>query len=141
MSNKINMTFFNAYIELDKVCAQSLGVNKGGVTTYINRLVELRLAPGRNDVLPKLLAYRKIRNIIAHEENAFAVVNDVTKKDVQWLNRFAKSVARKRDPVSQYNRKAHRYSIWKKVRLIFFALLILLVASAVVLGLKTIGII
>lgn len=141
MSNKINMSFFNAYIELDKICAQSLGVTRGGINTYINRLVELRFAPRRNDVLPKLLNYRKKRNIIAHEENSFAEVKDITKKDVQWLNRFAKSVARKRDPVSQYNRKAHRYSIWKRVRLIFFALLILLVASAVVLGLKTIGII
>ena len=141
MSNKINMSFFNAYIELDKICAQSLGVKKGGVTTYINRLVELRFAPGRNDVLPKLLNYRKLRNIIAHEEGSFSDVKEITKKDVQWLNRFAKSVARKRDPVSQYNRKARRYALWKKLRFIFFAIIILAVAGAIIFALKSIGLI
>lgn len=141
MSNKINMSFFNAYIELDKICAQSLGVKRGGVNTYINRLVELRFAPGRNDVLPRLLNYRKLRNIIAHEENSFVEVKEITKKDVQWINRFAKSVARKRDPVSKYNRKARRYSIWKKVKFVLIALLTLAVAGAIILALKSFGII
>ena len=139
--SKINMSFFNAYIELDRVCEQSLGVKRGGVSTYINRLVELRFAPGRSEVLPKLLKYRKIRNIIAHEENAFSDVTEITKNDVKWLNRFAKSVSRKRDPVSVYNRRARRYAIWKKVRFLFFAILILLGVAGIVFALKTFSII
>ena len=141
MSNKINMAFFNAYIELDKACEQSLGVKRGGVNTYINRLVELRFAPGRSEILPRLLNYRKIRNVIAHEENAFSDVNEVTKKDVQWLNRFAKSVLRKRDPVSQYSRRARRYAIWRKIRFVLFALILLMAAGAIIFGLKFFNII
>lgn len=131
MSNKVNTAFFNAYIELDKACEQSLGVKRGGINTYINNLVELRFAPGRSDVLPKLIQYRKIRNIIAHEENAMSRLGDVTKKDVQWLNRFAKTVSRGKDPVSVYNRKSRRYSLWRKLRFVIFAVLILAVLGAV----------
>ena len=141
MSNKINMAFFNAYIELDKVCEQSLGVKRGGINTYINNLVEMRFAPGRSDVLPRLLQYRKIRNVIAHEENAFSEVTEVTKKDVQWLNRFAKTVSRKKDPVSVYIRKSRRYSVWRKIRVIFLAVVVLAIIGGIVFALKSLGII
>ena len=41
---------------------------------------------------------------------------EVTKADVKWLHRFAKSVALKTDPVSRYERKATHYAIWRKFR-------------------------
>ncbi len=131
MSSKINMSFFKAYIELDKACADRLGVERNGVSAYINSLVELRFAPERSEVLPRLIKYRKARNIIAHEDGAIDQLDELTKDDVKWLNRFAKTVSGKRDPISRYERKARRYSIWKKVKIV---LIILLVAAVAVCG-------
>lgn len=130
MANKINMSFFKAYIDLDKACADRLGVDRNGVSTYINSLVEMRFAPDRSEVLPRLIKYRKARNIIAHEQNAMDELDELTKSDIQWLNRFAKSVSHKRDPISRYERKARRYAIWKKVK----GVLIILFALALVAG-------
>ena len=131
MSSKINMSFFKAYIELDKVCADRLGVERNGVSAYINSLVELRFAPERSEVLPRLIKYRKARNIIAHEDGAIDQLDELTKDDIKWLNRFAKSVSHKRDPISRYERKARRYSIWKNVKIV---LIIFLVAAVAVCG-------
>ena len=129
--NKTNMTFFNAYIELDKACERLLDVSRGGASAYINKLAELRFAPERSEVLPKLLKYRKIRNIIAHEEGAFAELEEITKADIKWLNRFTASVNKKRDPISRYNRKAKWYAIWKNVKVVLVALLFLAIAIVV----------
>ena len=131
MGSKINMSFFKAYIELDEACAKKLGVEKSGVSAYINRLVELRFAPDRGEVLPRLIKYRKMRNIIAHEDGAFDKLDEITKADVQWLSRFAKTVSRKRDPVSRYERKARRYAIWKKIKIILIILLLIAILCGV----------
>lgn len=130
--NKTNMTFFNAYLELDKACAVLLEVSRGGASAYINRLAELRFVPERSEVLPKLIQYRKLRNIIAHEEGAFEELEEITKADIKWLNRFTASVNKKRDPISRYERKARRYAAWKKVKVVLIALLLLIIAFAVV---------
>ena len=129
--NKLNMTFFNAYLELDKACANLLEVSRGGASAYINKLAELRFAPERSEVLPKLLKYRKLRNIIAHEEGAFAELEEITKADIKWLNRFTSSVNRKRDPISRYERKARMYAIWKKVKIVLIALFFVALAIIV----------
>lgn len=136
MANKINVAFFNAYLELDKICNQHFDISKGGVTTYINRLIELRFVPERSDVLPILIKYRKLRNIIAHEVDAFSDINEITKDDIKWLNNFAKIVEKKKDPISKYERKAKRYAIWRKVRLalIGFGVLAVLVLAIVILN-------
>lgn len=130
--NKINMSFFNAYLELDKACAKLLEVSRGGATAYINKLAELRFAPERSEVLPKLLKYRKLRNIIAHEEGAFSEVDEITKADIKWINRFTASVNKKRDPVSRYERKARIYSVWSKVKIVLGILILLAIAVVVV---------
>jgi hypothetical protein len=130
--NKINMSFFNAYLELDKACAKLLEVSRGGASAYINKLAELRFAPERSEVLPKLLKYRKIRNIIAHEVDAFSEVDEITKADIKWLNQFTSSVNKKRDPVSRYERKAKIYGVWVKVKLVLGILILLALALVVV---------
>lgn len=130
--NKINMSFFNAYLELDKACAKLLEVSRGGATAYINKLAELRFAPERSEVLPRLLKYRKIRNIIAHEEGAFSEVDEITKADIKWINHFTASVNKKRDPVSRYERKAKAYAVWSKVKLVLGILILLALALVVV---------
>lgn len=141
MGNKLNMSFFNAYLELDKVCAQKLEISRGGVSAYIDKLVELRFAPERSEVLPKLIQYRKYRNIIAHEEGAFSGLDEITKSDIQWINRFARSVAGKRDPVSRYVRKARRFAIWRKVRAVLIAVLAVGAVVAAIVILKSLNII
>ena len=130
--NKINMSFFNAYLELDKACAKLLEVSRGGATAYINKLAELRFAPERSEVLPRLLKYRKIRNILAHEEDAFSEVDEITKADIKWLNQFTSGVNKKRDPVSRYERKARIYGVWSKVKLVLGILILLALALVVV---------
>lgn len=141
MGSRKNMSFFKSYIELDKACADLLGVSKNGVSAYIDRLVEFRFAPERSEVLPMLIKYRKLRNIIAHEENAFDELDGITKKDIHWLNSFAKSVSSKRDPVSRYERKARCYAIWRKVRVILAIVLTAAAAVGVYFLLKTLAII
>ena len=131
--NKINLAFFNAYLELDKICAQRFGISKSGVTAYINNLVDTRYAPDRNEVLRKLIKYRKLRNILAHEAVAMSELNEITKEDVKWVNQFAGSVEKKRDPISRYERKVKRYEIWRKVRIVLIILGILaLIAAGIV---------
>ena len=119
---------FNLYL----ACAVLLEVSRGGASAYINKLAELRFAPERSEVLPKLIQYRKLRNIIAHEEGAFEELEEITKADIKWLNHFTASVNKKRDPISRYERKARRYAAWKKVKVVLIALLLLILALAVV---------
>ena len=118
MSNKINLAFFNAYLELDKACAKALGISKSGVTSYINCLVESRYAPDRNDVLRKLIKYRKFRNIIAHEAGAMSEFNEITKEDIKWVNKFASKMTKKQDPISRYERKLKMEKIWRRIVII-----------------------
>ncbi len=131
MSNKVNLSFFNAYIALDKICADRLGVKQNGVSSYINRLVDLRFAPGRSEVLPRLIKYRNCRNSIAHEMNAMRDCDELTKADVKWINKFARTVSRRADPVSKYERKAGFYSIWRKVRAALIGAIIAIVGVAI----------
>lgn len=141
MGSKINLSFFKAYLELDKICAERLGVERSGVTAYINSLVELRFAPDRSEVLPRLIKYRKARNIIAHEDGAMDRLDELSKADIKWINKFAKQVSRRRDPVSRYERKARRYAIWKKVRVVLIILLTLGVIGLGYYALRLLGII
>ena len=131
MANKINLAFFNAYLELDKICAKRFSISKSGVTAYINNLVDTRYAPDRNEVLRKLIKYRKLRNILAHEAIAMTELNEISKDDIKWVNQFAKSVEKNRDPISRYERKLKRYEIWRKARIV---LIILGILAAIVAG-------
>ena len=139
--SKINTSFFNAYVELDKICAQKLDISRGGVSAYIGRLVELRFAPDRSEVLPKLLKYRKMRNIIAHEEGLSSDLEEITKADVKWLTRFTKSVAHGSDPISRYERKARIYAVWSKVRFGLIGVLAVAILVCIIFILNSLGII
>ena len=109
MSKKYNSAFFNAYIELDRICCHKFGIVSGGITEYINRLINARFAPDREQVLPKLVQYRNIRNRIAHEVGALKNIDELTKADVKWLEDFVNDIEKNRDPITQYLRKAKRY--------------------------------
>lgn len=131
MGKKYNEAFLNTFLELDKLCCMKFGIKTGGVTEYINRLNNARFAPGRDDVLPKLVKYRNIRNCFAHEPGAIRKKDDVSKEDIKWVTHFRKDMLKKRDPISKFLKKARRYALHKKLKL---ALLIGLPIVAVVAG-------
>ena len=133
MGRRINEAFLTTYMELDKDCCDKFGVTTGGVTEYINRLNNARFAPGRDDVLPRLVRYRNIRNKFAHEVAALRRVDEITKVDVNWLRSFNKDVLRRRDPISVYLRKARKYARRRKLRRFFYGTLIVTVIILAVL--------
>lgn len=116
MGKRINERFLASYMELDKDCCDKFGVTTGGVTEYINRLNNARFAPGRDDVLPRLVRYRNLRNKFSHEVGALRRVDEITKVDVHWIRTFNRDLIRKRDPISAYLKKARRYVRRRKLR-------------------------
>ncbi|MBR5140731.1 MAG: hypothetical protein IKV16_06725 [Clostridia bacterium] len=130
---KINEAFFAGYIELDRDCCDKFGVSAGGVTEYINRLNNARFAPGRDDVLPRLVRYRNIRNKFAHEMDSMRKADEITKVDVKWIRSFDKDVINKKDPISLYLRKARKYVRRHRLRrwayCILFATIVALAAA------------
>lgn len=131
MSKKNNDIFLNYYIELDKVCCEKFGVATGGVGEYINRLNNARFAPGRDDVLPRLVRYRNIHKRFYYEPGAVRKDNEITKEDIKWVVKFKRDVVNKRDPISQYLKKAKRYALKRKIARYFW---ITLVAALIVAG-------
>ena len=101
MGKKLNEKFLEKYIELDKLCADKFGASSG-ITEYINKLNNTRLAPGRDEAHSRLIRYRSIRNKLAHEVGALKKLNDITKADLKWICKFTKSVIKGRDPISEY---------------------------------------
>ena len=133
MGKKNNDIFLNYYIELDKVCCEKFGVATGGVGEYINRLNNARFAPNRDDVLPRLVRYRNIHKRFYYEPGAIRKDNEITKSDIKWVVKFKREVISKRDPISQYLKKAKRYALKKKIARYFWITLIsaLIVAGIV----------
>jgi hypothetical protein len=119
VGRKTNEKFMEAYIELDAVCSEKLNVSSGGVTEYVNRLNNARVAPGREEALPKLVRYRTIRNMLSHESGALKRDNGIVKSDIVWVKKFSSGIRKKKDPLSLYLRRARRYLRFRKIRKIF----------------------
>ncbi len=141
MINKTNVSFLTAYIELDKACCRRFGIQSGGVSMYINKLVQERFAPEREEILPRLIRYRNARNKLAHEDGALKGYTEIEKSDIKWISSFTKTVSKKKDPISLYEGKADRYVRGKKVVNVFKIVLLTLLAIAAVIALKYFGII
>jgi len=116
IGRRLNERFLASYIELDKHCCEKFGVATGGVTEYINRLNNARFAPGREEALPRLVKYRNIRNKMAHELGSLRKINDVTKTDIAWVRKFDKDIAKRRDPISAYLKRARRYARRRRIK-------------------------
>lgn len=132
MGKKQNETFMEIYLELDKLCCTKFGIPSGGVTEYINRLNNARFAPSRDEVLPRLVRYRNLRNNFAHEPGFIRKSNEVTKDDIKWVDHFRHDVLNKRDPVAKYLRSFERYALEKKVKKVLFAFLGVLAVALIV---------
>lgn len=116
MGKRLNERFLASYIELDKDCCEKFGVAAGGVTEYINRLNNARFAPNREEVLPRLVRYRNLRNKIAHELGSLRKLSEVTKADISWIRKFNKDVTKRRDPISAYLKRARRYARRRRLK-------------------------
>ena len=125
MSRKINEKFLGLFLELDKLCCEKFGVATNGVTEYINRLNNARFAPDRDEVLPRLVKYRNLRNRFAHEPQAIRKCDDINKEDVKWVAKFKKATKKKNDPISKYLKKARRFARRRKLRKVLLVLLII----------------
>lgn len=130
MAKKANTAFLNSFIELDKICCLKFGTVSGGVTEYINRLINARFAPGRDEVVARLVKYRNIRNRIAHEEGALDNIKEINKLDLRWLDSFKRDLNKKKDPISVYLRKARSFVKRRRARRIFFSTLSIILTLA-----------
>ena len=128
MSRRTNEKFYNEYLALDALLAGRLGLKRGGVTEYINRLGSNTSVPNRDATLKKLVHYRGIRNKMAHEADALRKLEGVTGEDIKWVKSFAKDVTKGRDPLSRYLKKPKR----SPVGLIAAALIIAAVVAVVI---------
>jgi len=140
VSRRINEKFLACYMELDKDCCDKFGVTIGGVTEYINRLNNARFAPGRDDVLPRLVRYKNIKTKFDHEVGAIRRVDELTKVDVRWIRDFNRALDRRRDPISLYLRKARKFARRRKLRRMLFAAaagLILVLAVLLIIAINT----
>lgn len=131
MGKRLNEKFLNIYFELDRVCSEKFGITSGGITEYITRLNNARFAPGRDEVLPKLVRYKNLRNRFVNEPGAVRKSDDITKEDIRCLMRFCRDVKKKKDPISKYLRKARLYAMRKKAGKIATTLLIVALIAAV----------
>lgn len=131
MSRKINEKFLGVFLELDKLCCEKFGVATNGVTEYINRLNNARFAPDRDEVLPRLVKYRNLRNRFAHEPQAIRKCDDINKEDVKWVTKFKKATKKKNDPISKYLKKARRFARRRKLRKVLLVVLIIAAIAGV----------
>ncbi len=134
MGKRTNERFLQAYVELDKACCEKFGIAAGGVAEYINRLGNTRFAPGRDEVLPHLVKYRNIRNVFTYEPSAVRKNDELTSKDLTWINKFVRDISRKNDPMSRYLRKARRYMTGKRIKryAIFISIVILIIVGVII---------
>lgn len=136
MGNKLNGAFLNSYIELDKICSVKFGTVSGGVTEYINRLINARFAPERDEVLVRLVRYRNIRNKIAHEDGTRQTIEEINRSDIRWIDNFKKELNKKKDPISVYLRRARSFArrrkAWRSFTVCLTILILLLGAAAAV---------
>lgn len=103
---KTNEKFLEAFISLESLCADKLGITTAGVSEYISRLSGAKMAIGRDETVKQLTRFRKVRNRLVHENGALRSLGEISQKDIKWLKKFEKSVKKSKDPLSRYYKQA-----------------------------------
>ena len=103
---KTNEKFLEAFISLESLCADKLGITTAGVSEYISRLSGAKMAIGRDETVKQLTRFRKVRNRLVHENGALRSLGEISQNDIKWLKRFEKSVKKSKDPLSRYYKQA-----------------------------------
>ena len=91
------------YKALDGFCAQAYGVEHG-VTNYIETMKgvsppETLKVQGWKENLDRLQKYRKIRNILVHEEGSLER-DLLTMDDIKWIQNFHQKLLHTTDPLA-----------------------------------------
>lgn len=128
---RTNEQFLEAFISLESYCAEKLGITTAGVSEYITRLTDARMAYGRDDTLNHLHRYRKIRNRLIHENGALRSLGEINKLDIKWIKNFEKSVRKDKDPLSTYYKQSKDDKRNKKILAYIFALLLAAATAAI----------
>ncbi len=129
---KLNQSFLTTYEQFDKICCEKFGIAAGGATEYINRLNNARFAPNRDEVLPRLVNYRNIRNRFASDAAAVKKSDDLNKDDLTWLRSFIRDLQKQKDPISAYLKKARAYARRRKFGKVMLGVGIVAVVAAIV---------
>ena len=125
---KTNQKFLEAFISVESLCADKLGITTAGVSEYISRLSSAKMAIGRDETLKQLTKFRNLRNRLVHENGALRSLGDITKSDLKWLKTFEKNVKKNKDPLSVYYKKSS--SKKRKKKILTWLAIILLAALA-----------
>ena len=128
---KTNQKFLEAFISVESLCADKLGITTAGVSEYISRLSSAKMAIGRDETLKQLTKFRNLRNRLVHENGALRSLGDITKSDLKWLKTFEKNVKKNKDPLSVYYKKSSSAKKKKKLLACLAALLAVAIAVAV----------
>jgi uncharacterized protein YutE (UPF0331/DUF86 family) len=127
---KTNQKFLEAFISLESFCAEKLGITTAGVSEYITRLTEAKMAIGKEATLEHLRRYRTLRNRLVHENGALRSLGDISKADVKWIKSFEKSVRKNKDPLSLYYKKSNDQKRKKKMIFTFVTVIIIAILAA-----------
>jgi predicted transcriptional regulator len=103
---KTNEKFLEAFISLESLCADKLGITTAGVSEYISRLSGAKMAIGRDETVKQLTRFRKVRNRLVHENGALRSLGEISQNDIKWLKKFEKSVKKSKDPLSRYYKQS-----------------------------------
>ena len=100
MSNKnLNTQLIEVFGDLEQILNDIYG-EKHGVTAYINHMASLNVKnTDWNYILKRLKEIRHKRNNLSHGEVSFSE-NYVSKKDIEFIADFKKSILKVADPIS-----------------------------------------
>ena len=128
---KTNEKFLEAFISLESLCADKLGITTAGVSEYISRLSGAKMAIGRDETVNQLTRVRKVRNRLVHENGALRSLGEISKNDIKWLKKFEKSVKKSKDPLSRYYKQSKDTKRKKRFIAGAVVLLLALLAAAI----------
>ena len=132
MTKKYNKDFIKTFAEVETLCCHKFGVENGGIAYYYDKIEKARFAPDRQDTMDRLSKYIEVN---AYLEKKSSNKTALEKDDIKWLKDFAKKLEKKKDPMSEYLRKARNYARSRKTRRVLLVLFIIaLVGAAVAAG-------
>ena len=98
------MGFMDSYKRLEKLCGDMLE-DERRISAYIDKMYEndkgWDLVPGWESDLKKLKYYRRIRNKLVHEPDAYEE-NLCDTDDIEWVEDFYYRIIDGEDPLSRY---------------------------------------
>lgn len=98
------MGFMDSYKHLERLCGDMLG-DERRISAYIDKMYEndkgWDLVPGWERDLKKLKYYRRIRNKLVHEPDAYEE-ELCDEEDIEWLDDFYYRIIDRKDPLSRY---------------------------------------